>query len=440
MAHKLKSLESVLDEERRDVLAYLEGPRNSAPTGSVKSEIDFRSPTHPIRSMLEFNLPFSANNESSINLMGTSPASIPSPVPSILIPNHDVSSSNNFGNLLDLNGSIHPRTSYRSMLDVSLTTRSALSSPGNGSSMTSNRPPVRSMLDLSPVSKSPLSPTNSNLKSPLNTPMSSMLHISPPNTSESCTTEMNHEKVIQRSTQVSGESSLNTHTNSYNTQPSSSELLTTKSESECQLSSYVTNETSGSLAPMQSKQTWKGSSVSSITVDTVKGEFFGVKNSGKHGSNHKFGSAQIKSPCNRFSFKGSAGKNSESNKVLLTNGKVIIPKTVCRRLSDVNIRRTSGVPSSWSSGRRRTYSDTTTLPSESGLEKEYITTDGEELSLESSEYSESDKDVSQVRKKTSRFSSELEKKLPFRERDSKQGNIKRRFAALEEDRVQNYPV
>lgn len=122
MANKHMSLESVLDEERRDVLALLEGPsagagrkRSSASsTGSGRASSPLTKPQSPVRSMLDIDDDFVAWHSSlnSSNGVATSPRQAP------------------VRSMLDIGSTPAPNSPpIRSMLDVSVTPKNTVSSP-----------------------------------------------------------------------------------------------------------------------------------------------------------------------------------------------------------------------------------------------------------------------------------------------------------------------
>jgi hypothetical protein len=113
------SLESVLDEERRDVLALLEGPPTGRKAGSISSATGrnispLTKPQSPVRSMLEIDDDFVAWHGmlNSSNGVATSPRMAPA------------------RGLLDTRG-ISPAASptFRSKLEVNVTPKSTASSP-----------------------------------------------------------------------------------------------------------------------------------------------------------------------------------------------------------------------------------------------------------------------------------------------------------------------
>jgi len=121
MANKHMSLESVLDEERRDVLALLEGPpagrkRGSASSaGSARASSPLTKPQSPVRSMLDIDDDFVAWHSSLNSSSGVATSPRVAPIRS----------------MLDINATPPTSPPIRSMLDVSITPKSTASSPAD---------------------------------------------------------------------------------------------------------------------------------------------------------------------------------------------------------------------------------------------------------------------------------------------------------------------
>lgn len=274
MTHRLKSLESVLDEERRDILALLEATNTTLHPNSMRPEIDPQSPIQPVRSMLEFDQPLpSAKIPTAAIESKEKHQSRGTPVRSML----DISPASppvkNTTSLPELFSGKYHTTSYRSMLDVTPANgRFKSLSIDSGSKLSPSTPPVRSMLDLSPVSNSDLLFTQRmksiTSRSPSNC---SVLDLSPAAMFSPSSVDKRFKPHASQTGQKNRSSSLTAHKNRFHSKPS---LTTLKLEPESRdvLSSCPPHNTNRPLIPRRSTSEGKNISKSAIMTDTLRGE------------------------------------------------------------------------------------------------------------------------------------------------------------------------
>ncbi|POS82526.1 hypothetical protein EPUL_005844 [Erysiphe pulchra] len=381
MAFKPQSLESVLDEERRHVLALLEEARIGTSSDSIRSESGAQILSQPVRSMLHFDLPIpSIKTSTSISSNGESTPLV-TPVRSMLDINPNTAPTKNTSSLPDLNTSKFFTTSYRSMLDVSPTGKSPISP---------RTLPVRSMLDVSPtVQNYLLAPKNHRSNSPRRSSSRSTTESSPTTLFSSHSSEKNLRSQFARVSTSHLASRPAVYRNNSHTRTSSATTINMDPESASNLSSNMPSGASGPLTLKRSALAGKKSSMPSIMMDAVKHDYFSFKDSDKLKSSLKNGKSSSRSPHGRFRMRSKTPKILETTKIS-TNGRIDTPRKLQRRLSDANLTRSSGVRLSLHMVRRRTFSDTTTLPSESGLRKDSVIGETENAFLLSSDDSESD--------------------------------------------------
>jgi len=342
---KHMSLESMLDEERRDVLALLEGPPTGRTRGSASSTTSgrasspFTNPQSPVRSMLDID-------------QDTAPRR-----PSTTATNGNIKSS--------------PRVApVRSMLDIDT------SPPAAG--------PVRSMLDVS--------------STPPSTATSRSAQTSP--------TEVNHRAHMANSVQHRSLSDAGSRPAAFGPRTSA---VGSNPESAYQFSGYLPSNPGGPIVPKRNTQAGKKNSLPSAMAEVVRGgDFsgFGTRDRGRNSSDGGNGLvAKSKSPHNRLGLRSNSPHLSpDPSKLVMDDGRVIDLNSAYRRLSDANLALSKGGLSSLSgkSRRRRTNSGDAIGPGSSRLEKDYTPIDGEDAVIDSSDEDDSDEEQRRGRKKDSR--------------------------------------
>ncbi|RKF62245.1 putative universal stress protein [Erysiphe neolycopersici] len=390
MARKPQSLESVLDEERRHVLALLEEARIGTSSDSIRSENGTQILSQPVRSMLHLDLPTPSTRKStSISSIGeTSP--LIKPVRSMLDINPIISPIKNTSSLPDLNATKFFTTSYRSMLDVSQTGKSPRLSFDHGSSLSPRTLPVRSMLDVSPSVQNYLfSPKNHRSTSPRRSSSRGVIELSPTTMFSLHSSEKNLKSQFARISSNHKASRPTINRNNSHTRISSATMVNMDPESACNPSSNMPSDASGPLTPKRSAQAGKRSSMPGVMMDAVKHDYFSLKDSDKHKSSSKNRRSNSRSPHGRFRMMSKTPKIPETTKISI-NERIDTSRRLQRRRSDANLTRSSGVKLSLPKVRRRTFNGTTTLASESGLRKETIIGKTENAIILSSDDSESD--------------------------------------------------
>ncbi|KHJ34142.1 putative universal stress protein [Erysiphe necator] len=391
MTHKPQSLESVLDEERRHVLALIEEARIRASSDSARSE----NGAQPVRSMLQFDLPIPSNrNSTSTSSIGESMPLI-TPVRSMLDINPVISPIKNTSSMPDLNASKFITTSYRSMLDVSPTGRSPLSFDAR-SDISPRALPVRSMLDVSPMVQNYLvSSTRNRSTSPRSSSSRCAFDFSPNTMLSLSSSENSYKSQFTRTPLSQREFSPTASRNNSYTRKFSSSMSNADYEFTNNLSSYLPSDASRPLTPKRSAQAGKRSSTPSAMMDAVKNEYFSFKDWDKHRTGSKNGMINNKSPHGRFSKRSITPKFSESAKILIKEEIIDKPRRLQRRRSDANLISSSGVKLSLPKVRRRTFNGTTTLPNDSRLPKETTISEVENAIVVSSDDSVSDDETVQ---------------------------------------------
>ncbi|PMD22035.1 hypothetical protein NA56DRAFT_110137 [Hyaloscypha hepaticicola] len=358
---KHMSLESMLDEERKDVLALLEGPpagrtrgssgsngsgRASSPLTNPTNPTNLTNPRSPVRSMLDIGLDPASKRSSKV------------------VTNGGVSSS--------------PRiVPVRSMLDINTPNPASASPPAPAPAPAPV--PVRSMLDIGETSRS-VATTKSAQTSP---------------------TETNNRAHMSNSAQHRSFSDAAARPVAFGPRTTGA----SNPESAYQFSGYLPSNPGGPIVPKRNTLAGKKTSLTSAMAEVVRGGDFSGFGTRDRGRNSSVGGAKSKSPHNRMGVRSNSPHLSpDPNKVVLDDGRAIDKNSAYRRLSDANLARSQGGLSSLSkkSSRRRTYSGDTTDPAGSRLEKDYTPIDGEEVLLDSSDEDDSDEEQRRGRKKDSR--------------------------------------
>ncbi|KAH8790286.1 hypothetical protein BGZ57DRAFT_753681 [Hyaloscypha finlandica] len=338
------SLESMLDEERRDVLALLEGPTAGRTRGSASSNTSgrasspFTNPRSPVRSMLDIDGDVPPRRLSNVGTNGGTTGS--------------------------------PRMApIRSMLDID----------------TPPAAPVRSMLDVS---------------SPPPTATSKSAQTSP--------TEVNHRAHIANSAHHRSLSDAasrpfapgpRTSATSVNSNPESAYQFS---------GYLPSNPGGPVIPKRNTLAGKKNSLPSAMAEVVRGGDFsgFGPRDRGRNSSVGGNGLvAKSKSPHNRLGQRSNSPHLSPDPSLLvMDDGRVIDMNSAYRRLSDANLALSHGGLSSLSGKgrRRRTNSGAAVGSADSRLEKDYTPIDGEDALLDSSDEDDSDEEQRRGRKKDSR--------------------------------------
>ncbi|KAE9370444.1 hypothetical protein N431DRAFT_492534 [Stipitochalara longipes BDJ] len=342
---KHMSLESMLDEERRDVLALLEGPPAGRPRGSASSNTSgresspFTSPRSPVRSMLDIDSEVPPRRLSNIAAKSGATGS-PRMIP------------------------------IRSMLDID----------------TPPAAPVRSMLD---VSSPP--PSKATSRSAQTSP-----------------TDTNHRAHMANSVQHRSLSDAASRPVAFGPRTSGTSV-NSNPESAYQFSGYLPSNPGGPVVPKRNTLAGKKNSLPSAMAEVVRGgdfSSFGARDRGRNSSAGPNGLVgKSKSPHNRLGPRSNSPHvGPDPTKVVLDDGRVIDKSSAYRRLSDANLALSQGGLSSLGgkTSRRRTNSGTGVGSANSRLEKDYTPIDGEDALIDSSDEDDSDEEQRRGRKKDSR--------------------------------------
>ena len=360
MAHKPMSMEAVLDEERKEVLAILEStsangrPRGSASSmgGSGRTGSPLATPRSPVRSMLDVDPP---------------------------VPRHS--------SLPGTNG------------------RSGISNPPIRSMLDIDSPPppaVRSMLDIStPLPPSAISPRTS---------FASVKHATAATKSaQSSPTEVNHRPAMSNSQHPRSLSDAAIRPSDFGPRAPGFEA-----PSPYQFSGYLQSNPGGPVLPKRNTQAGKKPQIPSAISEMVRGgdlSSFGVRDRGRHSiagsgiGNHVDTS---KSPSSRLTVRSDSPHSTmlapDLLKFTLNDGRVIDMSSAYKRLSDANLAQSVAGLSSLSekSRRRRTNSGDAPLSRESTggrLEKHYNGDDALEDSTDEDDQRSSDEERSRGRTK-----------------------------------------
>ncbi|PQE10028.1 universal stress protein [Rutstroemia sp. NJR-2017a BVV2] len=341
------------NQERRDVLAILEGPPPPRQRGSVsstgsgsRSRSGGRTPSpytntgprSPVRSMLDVG---DTSMPRHASIAGTAPnggATIP-PV--------------------------------RSMLDIE-------SPPPT--------PPVRSMLD---VSASPRAPVTSGSQSAQTSPT------------------LAHHKPYTQNTRHSRSSSDAATRPTVEFGPRATTRIDPK---EYQFSGYLPNNPGGPVVPKRNTQAGKRFTNSMAEIVRAGADLSGFgggsRDRGRNNSiaGNGISNSKSKSPHNRFSLRSNSPVPAAdpSKFAVLDDGRVIDVNSAYRRLSDANLARSNGGLSSLSKKGRQNRPNEGGASASSGarLEKDYVPMEGDEHIEDSTD--ESDSEGQRGRKKAAR--------------------------------------
>ncbi|KAH7342763.1 hypothetical protein BKA65DRAFT_401315 [Rhexocercosporidium sp. MPI-PUGE-AT-0058] len=345
------SLEAMLDEERKDVLALLEGPpsknRHRGSTGSVgsaRASSPFaRQAQSPVRSMLDV-------------ADGTSP------------------SKTSFTGTNGTGGATAPRKgsqTIRSMLDMS---PSPQSSPA----------PVRSMLDIGVATSRRRTSSSAGTQSAASSP-----------TDE----RSNHKVQLANSLPHRSLSDAARKPASFGPRAASTGG---NPESAYQFGGYQPSNPGGPAAP---KRNTLGGRKTSAMAEVVRGgtiSLFGDKDRGRNHSIATTGiTAKSKSPVPHRSIlrSNSPSVKSDTSKFVLNDGRVLDMNSAYRNLSDANLALSRGGLSSLGEKKRRSRTNSDNVPFENGarLENDYANVDSEDVIMDSSEDDDSISDDDQQR-------------------------------------------
>ncbi|CCU75110.1 hypothetical protein BGHDH14_bgh01839 [Blumeria hordei DH14] len=347
MDNKPKSLESILDEERREVLAMLEGTHNSTSTSYIGSRKSSQSSLRPVPSMLDFSIPPVSPMRSSSASSARKFSPQVTPVRSMLDAG-DSPHSQKIHDLLSVNNKGTHSPSFRSMFDISPTTRG----PRDGIKSNSFHSSARSASDASSTKFTPF-------------PTSQCANI--------------YRQTTPRS-DLRRASDISYHSTPFEPRVGCSTASNTKKESAYELSGYMPSNTSGSSLPKRNKQARKITSMPSVMSDTMRGELgelLGLKDIGIHGNIQSKGVRRSFSPHDRLS-------------------------SLFARNSDANLNKSSGSLSSFSM-RKRNHSDATIL----GKPRfEDFPALDEEVTIGTSDDSGSDEDIPRGRNEIRRSASD----------------------------------
>ncbi len=333
------SLEAVLDEERRDVLALLEAQHapsrtrgSTSSAGSRRNSSPFANPQSPVRSMVDIDDDIVSWHSSLIANAPRGPRTSPR---------------------------IAPHTApIRSMLDINSTPPKATH-------------PVRSMLDINttPPPPPPATATSKSAASSPTEPYHKMAHSSH---------HMQHRSLSDAATRPAG----------------FGPRAGGNSVSAYQFSGYLPSNPGGPVVPKRNTQAGKKNSFTGAMAEVMRGgdiTAFGKdrgRNSIAGTSSSGISGAKSKSPHNRFGVRSnSPSLTPDPSKYVLDDGRVIDMNSAYRRLSDANLALSGGNLSALSGSRlkkKRPGGDPTS-PGGSRLEKDYTPIDGEDVAEDSTD-------------------------------------------------------
>ncbi|KAL2075624.1 hypothetical protein VTL71DRAFT_567 [Oculimacula yallundae] len=350
MSKQQMSLEAMLDEERKDVLAVLEGPpsksRHRGSTGSMgdagfsTSFIGNQSQS-PVRSMLDIN---DGTNPGKASLNGVN----------------------------DSDTAIPPRKgsqTIRSMLDTS---PSPHSSPK----------PARSMLDVEAATDKRRASSSASTQS-----VASLLTDEKSNRRAQLTNGLPHRSLSDagRKPASFGPRAVSTSGNP---------------ESAYQFGGYAPSNG----GPVVSKRNTLSGRKTSAMAEVVRGgtiSLFGDKDRGRNKSIPTTGiTAKSTSPAPRSILRSnSPSVKSDTSKHVLNDGRVLDMNNAYRRLSDANLARSGGGLSSLGEKGQRSRANSDGIPSaiSARLEKDYANVDSEDVIMDSSEDDDSISDDNEQR-------------------------------------------
>ncbi|RKF83272.1 putative universal stress protein [Golovinomyces cichoracearum] len=434
MTHRLKSFESVLDEERRDILALLEATNTTLHPNSIRPEIDPRSPIQPVRSMLEFDQPVpSAKIPTAATESKEKHQCRGTPIRSMLDVSPGTPPVKNTTSLPELFSEKYLTTSYRSMLDVTTANSTFKSlSIDSGSKLSPSTPPVRSMLDVSPTPSSDLFSSH-NMKSiiPRSPSNCSILDLSPTAMFSPSSVDKKFKPQASQTGRTNRSSSLTAHKNIFHSKPSLS-TLKTETESRDALSSCPLHNTNKPFIPKRSTSEGKNVSKSAIMTDTLSSENC-HKDNEKRISNQKTSMRNTRNSHNRFSLNSIPIKNPDNMKITLTDGRFAAPKKLRRRVSDANLANSAGILSSLSVGKKRTQSSSDIIRNDWIAKEDLIKGIREDAILESSENSDADEDLQRGRKIKKESLPEIEKRKYIEQREKKLSDAQGHKKVVEEE-------
>lgn len=355
MANKLMSLESVLDEERKEVLAMLEGTNGGRLRGSAGSA------GGPVRT----GSPFAAQRSPPV----------------------------------------------RSMLDVGSQVPRHKSLPGTNDSATSS-PPIRSMLD---VGKAPAVRSMLDISTPVPPAAAATTATASTKSAQSSPTEANQRAVMANNQHRSLSDPASRPADFGPRAPATGPAPGFNPTSQYQFSGYLQSNPGGPVIPKRNTQGGKKPQVPTAMAEIVRSGDLSSFPLLDGGRNHSIPStgignsvAKSKSPSNRLGLRSnspvSSMLNPDLSKFTLNDGRVIDMNNAYRRLSDANLARSGGGLSSLSdkSRRRRTNSGDAAIPGGAGggrLEKEYAGEDALEDSSDEDDRRSSDEEGNRGRQK-----------------------------------------
>lgn len=328
-----------MEEERKDVLALLEGPPSSRHRGSTGSMGSTRGSSpfskqaqSPVRSMLDVAESTSPRKTSLTGINGTG----------VAIPPRKTSQT------------------IRSMLDVS---PSPHSSPA----------PVRSMLDIGVATSKRRTSSSASTQSAASSP-----------TDETS----NHRAQFANSLPHRSLSDAARKPASFGPRAAS----TGGSDSAYQLGGYAPSNPGGPVAPKRSSLAGRKTSAMAEVVRGGTISLFGDKDRDR-GRHHSIATTGITTkspfPAARRSIlrSNSPSVKSDTSKLILNNGRSLDMNSAYRRLSDANLALSGGGLASLPGTKQRSRTNSDNVPFENGsrLEKEYENVDSEDVIQDSSE-------------------------------------------------------
>ncbi|CZT41021.1 uncharacterized protein RSE6_00700 [Rhynchosporium secalis] len=349
MSKQAISLEAVLDEERKDVLALLEGlpskARHRGSTGSMGSLMTSgpftRQSQSPVRSMLDVD---DGTEPGRISLPGDSSTDAPKP---------------------ERRGS----QTIRSMLDMS-------PSPNNATGT------ARSMLDIGAATGKRRASSSASTQSAVSSPTDNVS-----NDKAQQTNGRSHRSLSDAGRKPASSAPRPTITSG-------------TPESSYQFGGYTPSH-GGPVAP---KRNTLGGRKTSAMAEVVRGgtiSFFGDKDRGRNKSIPTTrNTTKSSSPVPRSILRPSSPSvRSDTSKFVLNDGRVLDMNNAYRRLSDANLARSGGGLFSLGEKSQRSRANSDGVPSEIGarLEKDYANVNIEDVIVDSSEDDDSISDDNELR-------------------------------------------
>ncbi|TVY73318.1 Uncharacterized protein LSUE1_G006426 [Lachnellula suecica] len=373
MANQM-SLEAAIDEERKEVLALLEGNPGTRKRGSASSAASGRAPRSPVRSMLD------VAEDDALELLGGG-----------------TSGTRSRGSASSASGRAPspfiPQSPVRSMLDIAENSTSRHSRRGSTNGGTPGAPrtvAVRSMLDISappPAAATTVSASNSP-------------------------TQSNHRSSLSKSKHQQHRSLSDVASHPADFGPRSNVLGAAKPSPNAayQFSGYLPSNPGGPVVPKRNTQAGRKGSMPSAMAEVVRGGDLSTFGTREKPRNHSIagtgigaGSSKSRSPHNTLGGRTkSPHVHSDTSKFVTNDGRTIDMNNAYRRLSDANLAKSGGDLSLLpKKTRRRTNSDGIDPLSGGRLEKDYTALDGDDA-IDSSDEEErsSDEDYVRGRRKT----------------------------------------